>query len=167
MGAVCGLLLLPSVAFGASMIASGWGEAGVDGAYTEGASVNGFPSYSQGGFTICHMDINHTWEIGTDGLCIDGAGDPPVYYSDDIASTPDGVGTWIANTGANPTGTITAGASGGVFDVSVAVIGSSSSAVTDWFTGSTGIAYLLVIFGALVGLGVGIYLFRKLVGRNV
>jgi len=101
-GVLCGLLLFPLVAFGASMIASGWGEAGVDGTYTQGADVNGFPSYSQGGFYICHMDINHTWEIGTDGLCIDGAGDPPVYYSDDVTGTPDGVVTWIANTGALP-----------------------------------------------------------------
>lgn len=89
-------------------ILAGWGTSAVDGTYTTIADVNSYPAWYDGStYYICHMNTSHTWEIGTDGLCIDGSGDGPVYYSDDAVATPDLVTTWLANTGSNPAGTVT------------------------------------------------------------
>jgi len=101
------LFFLPVVAFAADMEASGYGTGGTNGVYIDqSTSVNGYPSYYNGAYYLCHMNTAHTWEIGIDGLCIDGSGTAPYYYTDDVAGTPDLVTTWLVNDGASPAGTV-------------------------------------------------------------
>jgi len=160
--------MLPSLAFAATLTGSGWGESAVNTSYTEGGSINSYRSWFNGTYYVCHKNADHTWSVTTDSLCLSGVGDGPIYYSDDVVDTPDLVTNWIDNGGGTPLGEfeLAASPSGGGFDLSIAVVASSAAAVSDWFIGPSGIAYLLIIFGAFVGLGVGIYLFGKLVGRR-
>jgi len=159
---VLGLLFLPFFASAAGMVASGWGEAGVDGTYSQVGDVNGFPAWLQGGFYLCHYDVDHTWKITDDSSCDSGAG-TTYYYTDDAVATPDLVSNWIANSGANPTGTITAESSPTTFN-GAAVGTIARDGVLDM-----GIAFLSIlgvilgIFVALLVWGFGIHKVKETV----
>jgi len=166
-GVFCGLLFFPFVAFGADLTASGWGDAATNGTFVQIADINGKDAWNHGSRWICWDSGGSYWGVREQAQCLASYGD--VIYANYSAVDSPLEGTWLEGTGST-VGTFTpvgGGGGDGSFDVSVAVISSSSAAVTNWFTSPTGIAYLLVLWGALVGLGVGIYLFRKLIGWKV
>jgi len=105
------LVLVPQFAFAADMIVSGFGDSAANGVYVETGTLNGYPNYVGPTYSLCHMNMSHSWEFSVDGLCIDGSGTGPVYYSDDAVGTPDMVTTWLDNGGGLPFGTVVAGGS--------------------------------------------------------
>jgi hypothetical protein len=75
---------------------SGWGEAGVDGAYARASDVADRPSYTNGTFLVFYGA--GLWNV---------FGSDVAYYSEDDTEFPDEATGWLAGSGTEPTGTMT------------------------------------------------------------
>jgi len=96
----------PHSAHAADLVLSGWGTSAVNGTYTEGGVVNGFPSWSNGSSYLCHYNTSHAWAIRNGLTCNDGDPSTVYYYTDNDDSSPVYVSGWVVNSGDSPTGTI-------------------------------------------------------------